>query len=108
MMVENQAKNISQQFKKHGLRPNKKLGQNFLVDAIHLQSIVDKSGLTEHDFVLEIGAGLGALTSELAQKAKSVIAIEIDRGLFPLLQENIREYSNVSVILGDILAMDLK
>ena len=99
--------NITQQLKSNGLRPNKKLGQNFLVDEFHLKSIVEKALESRDEIILEIGAGLGSLSIELAHQARRVYSIEIDRGIFPLLQENLRDYDNISLILGDILKMDL-
>ena len=99
--------NIRQQLKAKGLRANKKLGQNFLIDDFHLKSIVEKSLASQDELVLEIGAGLGSLTIELAQRAKHVFSIEIDRGIFLLLEENLKAFDNVSLIHGDILKMDL-
>lgn len=89
------------------MRPNKKLGQNFLLDEFHLNTIVEKSLVDKDQPILEIGAGLGSLTIALAKRARHVLAVEIDRGLFPLLQENLRDVSNVNLVLGDILEMDL-
>ena len=87
--------------------PNKKLGQNFLIDDSHLIAIADKSVKSSDAIVLEIGAGLGALTRELASRVEKVVAVEIDRGIFPLLKGNLADYDNVTFVLGDILKLDI-
>ncbi len=85
----------------------KRLGQNFLVSRVHLEKIVAASGLSEADTVLEVGPGAGALTVELARRARRVVAIELDRTLLPLLTEVLEPYPNVEVIQGDALNIDL-
>ncbi len=87
-------------------RPNKRLGQNFLVNRGIVEKIIIASALTAADTVLEIGPGHGALTFELAQKAGKVIAIEKDRELAELLRAKLTEQkiANVEIIEGDILA----
>jgi 16S rRNA (adenine1518-N6/adenine1519-N6)-dimethyltransferase len=92
--------------RKYGLRPNKRLGQNFLLDETALQRVIDASGLTTQDDVLEIGPGLGSLTRLLAIHARAVVAVELDEGLLPPLQEVIDPYHNVTIHQGDILAYD--
>ena len=92
--------------KKHHLDPKKGLGQNFLVEHDALKKIVSSAGITSQDSVLEIGAGLGSLTRLLAATAGEVKAVEIDQRLVPVLREVVREYPNVTVIQGDILALD--
>jgi 16S rRNA (adenine1518-N6/adenine1519-N6)-dimethyltransferase len=96
-----------------GLKPSRGLGQNFLSDMNVLQRIIECAEVGNQDSVLEIGPGLGSLTRQLAICAQSVIAIEIDRKIFPLLQEIVLPFPNVSLICGDILEqrlneMDLK
>lgn len=91
----------------HGLRPDKKLGQNFLIDQAALQRVVDAAGIQQGDTILEIGPGLGSLTIFLAALAKKVIAIELDGRLIPALQEVLAPHENVSVIQGDILEINL-
>ena len=97
---------ISEILKKHGLRPDKGLGQNFLSDPAILEKICASAGITDQDLVLEIGAGLGHLTSHLAGYARQVIAVELDHRLIPALEETIQPFGNVQVIQGDILELD--
>ena len=94
--------------KKHNINPSKSLGQNFLINGEILRNIVNCAGLEKNDLVLEIGPGLGSLTAELAQKAGWVVAVEIDKRLIAILNENLSGYSNISVINGDILKIDIK
>jgi 16S rRNA (adenine1518-N6/adenine1519-N6)-dimethyltransferase len=93
----------------HGLRPHKRLGQNFLADSSVAQKIVDRSQVGKEDVVLEIGAGLGALTIPLAMAARRVYAIEKDRRLGDILKEQLQEQKipNVDVLAADILNFDL-
>jgi len=97
---------ISALLKKHGLRPDKSLGQNFLSDPAILDKICATAGVNDQDLVLEIGAGLGHLTSYLANYAKQVIAVELDHRLIPALEETVQPFRNVQVIQGDILELD--
>lgn len=88
------------------LRPKRSLGQNFLVDEHALSNIVQAAGITPDDVVLEIGPGLGSLTNHLADVARHVIAVEIDRALIPPLRLAVADRSNVSIVEGDILQRD--
>jgi len=88
------------------LRARKSLGQNFLVDDAALDRIVAAAELTHDDVVLEIGPGLGTLTTRLAQAAGRVVAVEIDRHLIPLLRFVLASHSNVELMHGDILQLD--
>jgi 16S rRNA (adenine1518-N6/adenine1519-N6)-dimethyltransferase len=92
--------------KKFNLRPVKSLGQNFLTDGNILKGIADAAELAKDEIVLEIGPGLGSLTAELAEAAGMVVAVEIDKRLIPALKENLKDYSNVNIINGDILRLD--
>lgn len=85
----------------------KKYGQNFLIDANILNKIVEAADITKEDCVIEIGPGIGTLTQYLAEAAGSVIAVEIDNNLIPILEDTLSEYPNASVIHGDILKVDL-
>lgn len=85
----------------------KKFGQNFLIDPHVLDKIVDAAGLTKDDFVLEIGPGIGTMTQYLAEKAKAVAAVEIDKNLIPILKETLQDYDNVTIINDDILKVDI-
>lgn len=92
--------------RQHNLDPHKGLGQNFLVDQGVLRKIVQSAGVTPMDSVLEIGAGLGSLTTVLADNAKRVVAVEIDKKLIPVLQEVMAPFKNVTVVPGDMLELD--
>ena len=98
---------VPELLRRFGLQPQKSLGQNFLVDHNALVKVVNDAGVTENDRVLEIGAGIGNLTRLLAARAKSVTAVEIDRKLFPILEEITSPFENVRLVQGDILDMPL-
>lgn len=89
------------------LHPNKRLGQNFLVDESALHKITQVAEIDPADVVLEIGPGLGNLTSHLARKARQVVAVELDERLMPALQYTLSSYLNVRIVLGDILKQDI-
>lgn len=93
--------------RKYGIKPKKRLGQNFLVDTGALADVVESLGVSKRDIVLEIGAGPGALTIELCERARGVIAVEIDRAMVSVLQESIKEFDNVKIIEKDILKTDI-
>ncbi|MDO4454799.1 MAG: 16S rRNA (adenine(1518)-N(6)/adenine(1519)-N(6))-dimethyltransferase RsmA [Eubacteriales bacterium] len=86
----------------------KKFGQNFLIDAHVLEKIIAAAEITKEDFVLEIGPGIGTMTQYLAEAAREVVAVEIDRALIPILGETLSAYSNVTVINEDILKVDIR
>ena len=88
------------------LHPKKSLGQNFLVDESALQKVVDAAQVTPQDVVLEIGSGLGSLTRYLATIAQRVVAVEVDSSLIAVLETVIKQYSNIKVVEGDILALN--
>lgn len=87
----------------YGIRFKKSLGQNLLLDENINRIMIDAAALTPDDDIMEVGAGLGALTSRLAERAKRVLAIEIDRAFLPVLEDRFREVSNVILFRGDIL-----
>ena len=93
---------------KHGFDFQKKFGQNFMIDQHVLDKIIAAAGITKDDFVLEIGPGIGTMTQYLAEAAREVTAVEIDRNLIPILEETLAEYDNVTVINQDILKLDLE
>ncbi len=99
--------NVHDLLRQYGLRPDKRLGQNFLVDEGYLQRIVQDSGVGPDDEVLEVGAGLGSLTRHLAGAARHVIAVELDARLYQALQLTAASYGNVDFVLGDILQLKL-
>ncbi len=92
----------------HGFSFSKSLGQNFLIDHGVLSDIVQGSGVSKDSCALEIGPGAGVLTRELAMAAKSVVAVEIDKSLMPLLDYTLGEFDNVTVVNEDILKVDLR
>ena len=92
---------------KYGVRPSKSLGQNFIRDMSVIERIMDGAGIEPDDMVIEIGPGLGVLTSALASRAAFVTAVEIDGRLIPVLEETLKDYSNVRVINRDILKTDI-
>lgn len=86
----------------------KKFGQNFLIDTHVLDKIIQAAEITKEDFVVEIGPGIGTMTQYLASAAKGVAAIEIDKALIPILQDTLKDYSNVTIINQDVLKVDLR
>lgn len=85
----------------------KRFGQNFLIDLNILEKIVLGANLSKEDTVIEIGPGIGSLTQVLAENAKRVIAIEIDKKLIPILEETLIDYDNITIINEDILKVNL-
>jgi 16S rRNA (adenine1518-N6/adenine1519-N6)-dimethyltransferase len=92
--------------RRYNLRPDKGLGQNFLVDTTALQRVVEVAGIATSDIILEIGPGLGSLTRLLAVRARQVTAVEVDPYLIPPLREVLAPFTNVQVVQSDILALD--
>lgn len=85
----------------------KRFGQNFLIDSHVLEKIVDAAQITDEDCVLEIGPGIGTMTQYLAESAREVVAVEIDRALIPILQDTLSAYDNVTVLNEDIMKVDV-
>ncbi len=94
--------------RKYGFNFQKKYGQNFLIDGNILEKIMEASGITGQDCVLEIGPGIGTMTQYLAERAREVVAVEIDRALIPILEDTLSAYDNVTVIHQDILKVDIR
>ncbi|MBP5309905.1 MAG: 16S rRNA (adenine(1518)-N(6)/adenine(1519)-N(6))-dimethyltransferase RsmA [Lachnospiraceae bacterium] len=94
--------------KKYNFSFQKKYGQNFLIDTNILERIISESEITKDDCVLEIGPGIGTMTQYLAESAKRVVAVEIDRSLIPILEDTLSGYDNVTVINDDILKVDIQ
>ena len=90
-------------FSQRGISPNKRFGQNFLIDQNTLLSIPDIAELKEDDVVLEIGTGTGGLTRLLAERSRHVFTVEVDRKLFELSSDILKLYKNVTLINADIL-----
>jgi 16S rRNA (adenine1518-N6/adenine1519-N6)-dimethyltransferase len=91
----------------HGLRPKKRLGQNFLIDRNVLNKIIDAAELGPDVSALEIGPGLGVVTRELAMRAGHVVAVEADRELIPILNDVLADMPNAQVVNADFLRLDL-
>jgi 16S rRNA (adenine1518-N6/adenine1519-N6)-dimethyltransferase len=94
--------------RRYGIRPSKRLGQHFMLAPGALSKVVEAADLSGDETVLEVGAGVGALTMSLAQTAKRVIAVEIDARLMPALNEVVGDHPGVMVVQGDILEQDLE
>ena len=95
---------IHQILKRYELRPNRRLGQSFLIDLNLMGKLLESAELSGDETVLEVGAGTGSLTGELCRRARKVIAVEIDRGLVRLLRDTLGQTDNLTLIAGDVLA----
>ena len=93
--------------KKYNFNFQKRFGQNFLIDGNILNKIISSAGITRDDFVLEIGPGIGTMTQYLAESAREVVSVEIDRALIPILADTLSPYNNVTIINEDILKVDI-
>ncbi|MFX1312254.1 MAG: 16S rRNA (adenine(1518)-N(6)/adenine(1519)-N(6))-dimethyltransferase RsmA [Promethearchaeota archaeon] len=87
--------------------PDKRLGQNFLIDNNIIEKVITKSELLRDDIILEIGPGLGALTEKIVEKVRKVYAIEIDQRLCSYLENEYSNYNNIEIINADILNVDV-
>ena len=92
---------------KHGFVFEKKFGQNFIINPSVCPKIAEYAGVDENTCALEIGIGVGVLTTELAKRAKKVVAVEIDDSLKPLVAETLSEFDNVKIVWDDVLNVDL-
>ena len=100
-------KNTIAVLQKYNFVFQKKFGQNFLIDPRVLEKIVDAARITPQDCVLEIGPGIGTMTQYLAESAREVVAVEIDRALIPILQATLSAYDNVTVLNQDMMKVDV-
>ena len=100
-------KNTQEIIKKHNFSIQKKYGQNFLIDEPVLNKIIAAAELTEDDYVIEIGPGIGTMTERMAPECRHVTAIEIDKELIPILSETLSGFDNVDIINEDVLKVDL-
>lgn len=98
---------IKKIMEENGIRFRKEYGQNFLIDPTVPERIADECADTAERLILEIGPGIGCLTQELCLRYKKVLAVEIDKGLIPVLGETLREYGNVTVLNDDVMEVDL-
>ena len=94
--------------KKYNIKANKRLGQNFLINDNAIQEIVNAAGISAEDLIIEIGPGLGTLTSKLLEKAGKVIAVELDENMIKILKDRFKLYENFILINEDILKIGLK
>ena len=101
-------KNTIEILKKYDFVFQKRFGQNFLIDTHVLDKIIRASDIQKSDFVLEIGPGIGTMTQYLADAAREVVAVEIDKSLIPILKDTLSSYSNVTVINEDVLKVDIR
>ncbi len=99
--------NTIEVLQKYRFNFQKKYGQNFLIDTSVLDRIIAAADITEQDCVLEIGPGIGTMTQYLAESAREVIAVEIDKALIPILEDTLTGYQNVTIINQDILKLDI-
>lgn len=101
-------RNTIEVLQKYQFTFQKKFGQNFLIDTSVLEKIVSAAQVTKEDYVLEIGPGIGTMTQYLAERAREVVAVEIDRNLIPVLQDTLSGYDNVTLVNDDILKVDIR
>lgn len=92
---------------RHGFTFSKALGQNFLINPSVCPRMAEAAITDDNTGILEIGPGIGVLTNELCQRAKKVVAVELDKRLIPVLSETLGEYDNLKVINADVMALDL-
>ena len=93
---------------RHGFHFSKSLGQNFLINPGVCPRMAEECGASPESGVLEIGPGIGVLTAELARRARRVVSIELDQRLLPVLDETLAEFSNVKIVNGDVMKVDLR
>ena len=93
--------------RKYNITANKKLGQNFLINDNVIENIIEASNIEEKDLVIEIGPGLGTLTSKLLERAEKVIAIELDDKMISILKDRFKLYNNFILLNDDVLKIDL-
>jgi 16S rRNA (adenine1518-N6/adenine1519-N6)-dimethyltransferase len=99
---------IAQLLQSHGLHTNKRFGQNFLINQSLLELIVQTANIQPEDIVIEVGAGIGTLTQQLLQRAKHVIAFEIDTSLQPVLAQTLHDYHNIDLRFQDFMQADIE
>lgn len=92
---------------RHGFHFSKSMGQNFLIESWVPHDIAEASGAGKGMGVLEIGPGIGPLTVQLAQRAERVVSVELDKALYPVLNETLHDYNNVEVVPGDIMKINI-
>ncbi|MEG2038961.1 MAG: 16S rRNA (adenine(1518)-N(6)/adenine(1519)-N(6))-dimethyltransferase RsmA [Oscillospiraceae bacterium] len=98
---------IKELLRKHGFTFSKALGQNFIIDPNICPQMAEMCGADSGVGVIEIGSGIGVLTTELAQRADKVVCIELDQRLLPILNETLSDFNNITIINEDVLKVDL-
>ena len=106
-MTLTSASQVKKLLSEHGLRPKKRLGQSFLVDRNTLTRIVEACEIVPDTNVLEIGAGLGTVTCELAGTGANVVCVELDRALLGILETSLGDLRRVEIVAGDFLKLDV-
>lgn len=106
-MAQSERQAIEALLRRHGFHFSKSKGQNFLIDRDAPRAIAEASGADAGSGVLEIGPGIGALSSELCRRAGKVVAVELDTALPPILNETMAGFDNFSLVAGDVLRLDL-
>ncbi len=101
------ATQVKELLAKHGLHPKKRFGQNFLIDRNVLERLLDAAGIGQDSLALEIGAGLGVVSVELAARARKVVCVEVDHQLEAVLREVLQNAQNVEVVIEDFLKLDV-
>lgn len=94
--------------KKHGFKFTKSLGQNFLIDDNIVDKIVAGAGIGPGDKIIEVGPGIGTLTREMASRAETLMAVEIDKNLIPILADTLGDYDNVKIVNEDIIKANIR
>lgn len=108
MAILGNPKNTISVLEKYNFNFQKKFGQNFLIDSNILEGIIDAAGVDKEDLVLEIGPGIGTLTQYLCENSREVVAVEIDKKLIPILEnDTLSSYDNITIINEDILKVDI-
>lgn len=98
---------IQKQLNEYNIKPNRVLGQNFLIDNQFIEALIASADISKQDIVVEVGSGTGAITKNLAQDAGQVIAVEKDPNLIPILQKELKNFRNVKIINEDILNFNI-
>lgn len=98
---------IKEILEKHQFSFSKTLGQNFLINPDVCPHMAEICGATEKDGVLEIGPGIGVLTAELAKHAKKIVSVELDERLLPVLKTTLSDFTNITIVHGDVMKLDL-
>lgn len=93
--------------KKYGIKANKDLGQNFLINNDVVENIINSSEISKEDLIIEIGPGLGTLTKELIKRAGKVVCIELDKKMIKILKDRFITSSNLEILNEDVLQVDL-